>query len=92
MRSPFIIAVAALIGTAAATTASARDCSGTYIRRSCMMGAADGICGYPREKGTREDFMGWEMQDGERGYVVYRMGAYPAKDIRLDPGCRLGKY
>lgn len=85
-----MISGAALLALSSA--ASARDCSGTYIRRSCMMGAADGICGYPREKGTREDFMGWEMQDGERGYVVYRMGAYPAKDIRLDPGCRLGKY
>jgi hypothetical protein len=93
MRLISVLAFAAAIGTAMlASSASARECSGTYIRRSCMMGATAGYCGYPREKGTREDFMGWEIQDGERGYAVYRLGVYPAKDIRLDPGCRLGKY
>lgn len=73
-------------------TAAAKDCAGTFIRRSCMLGAADGICGYPKEKGVEEDFMGWERKDGVLGYTVYRLGAYPAKDIVLKKGCRLNRY
>jgi hypothetical protein len=74
------------------SAASARDCTGTFIRRSCKMGAAEGMCAYPREKGDVESFMGWEVDEGVRGYVVYKMGAYPAKDIKLKPGCTLKPY
>ncbi|GJE61661.1 hypothetical protein [Methylobacterium trifolii] len=77
---------------ALSSASSARDCTGTFIRHSCKLGAAEGICAYPREKGDVEDFMGWEVDEGVRGYVVYRMGAYPAKDIKLKPGCTLKPY
>lgn len=71
---------------------AAKDCAGTFIRRSCKLGAAEGICAYPKEKGTEEDFMGWEREEGVLGYVIYRLGAYPAKDIVLKKGCRLSRY
>lgn len=89
LRLPAAIAVALALTTVAA---SARDCAGTFIRRSCKMGAAEGMCAYPREKGDVEDFLGWEVDEGVRGYVVYKMGAYPAKDIKLKPGCTLKPY
>lgn len=85
-----LISGAALLAFSSA--ASARDCTGTFIRRSCMMGAAEGVCDYFREKGQEEDFMGWEMQDGVKGYVVYRLGAFAERDIVLKPGCRLKRY
>jgi len=89
MRLPAAFALVLALTTVAA---SARDCTGTFIRRSCMMGAAEGTCAYPREKGQEEDFMGWEMQDGVKGYVVYRLGAFAERDIVLKPGCRLKRY
>lgn len=89
IRLPAAFALVLALTTVAA---SARDCTGTFIRRSCMMGAAGGMCAYPREKGDVEDFLGWETAEGVRGYVVYRMGAYPANDIKLKPGCTLKPY
>lgn len=86
----FLMSGAVLL--AFSTFASARDCTGTFIRRSCMMGAAEGMCAYPREKGQEEEFMGWEIQDGVKGYAVYRLGAFAAKDVVLKPGCRLKRY
>lgn len=82
----------ALAVTMVASEAFAKDCPGVFIRRSCMLGAAPGMCGYPKDMGTEEDFMGWEIQDGVRGYAVYRLGTYAAADIRLRPGCKLGRY
>ena len=81
----------ALAVTTVASEASSRDCPGVFIRRFCMLGAAPGICGYPKETGTEEDFMAWEIQNGVRGYAVYHLGAYAAAGIRLRPGCKLGK-
>lgn len=57
-----------------------------------MLGAAPGVCGYPKEKGTDEDFVSCKIQDGVRGYAVYRLSSYAAADIRLRPGCKIGKY
>ena len=72
--------------------AAAKDCTGSFIRRSCKLGAAEGMCAYPKERGTVEDFMGWEREDGVLGYTIYRLGAYPAKDIVIEKGCRLSRY
>lgn len=85
----FALAVTMIAGEASAASGY---CSGVFIRRSCKMGASQGICSYPKARGLREDFEGWEIEDGVLGYAVYRLGAYPAKDIRLDPGCKLKKY
>lgn len=85
-----LISAAALL--ALSSGASARECTGTFIRRSCMLGAADGICANPKQAGQEEDFEGFEFEDGVKGYSVYRLGAYPAKDIRLKPGCTLKAY
>lgn len=90
LRSVAATALVAVLSMGGA--AAAKDCTGTFIRRSCKLGAAEGMCAYPREKGAVEDFMGWEREDGVLGYTIYRLGAYPAKDIRLQKGCRLSRY
>lgn len=72
--------------------AFAKDCMGTFVRRSCMTAGGPNQCTYPQEAGTRMEFMGWEDDDGVKAYSVYRLGAYPAKDIKLDRGCKLGRY
>ncbi len=63
-------------------------CSGTFIRRSCMMESG----AHCQRAGTVDDFVGWEDVAGKRGYVLYRMGRYDARDIRLEKGCKLKKY
>ena len=45
------------------------------------------------KKGDEIDFIGYEDEDGERHYVVYRAGRIRAADIRLkDSNCILRRY
>lgn len=82
----------------AATAVQARECEGTFLKHTCGLGAGDpepgpGVnCGYDKKKGERAEFIGYEDEGGRRYYVVYRLDAYRAENIRLKSGCKLKRY
>lgn len=86
MIRPAFAAAAALLTLTAG--ADAKDCKGTFLRRSCET-SGGAACPQPIAAGTRHEFQGWGMTDGVRTYSIYRLGYWPAKDIRIEPGCRL---
>jgi hypothetical protein len=89
-----VLAVAPLAEAAAKSppTSDPRWCWGTFTRHSCMNGTSGKDCAYPRKPGDRDEFMGWDDQDGVRSYVIYRLGAYPAANIAIDDGCHLREW
>ena len=91
LLSVSLILVAAALPSAA-DAATPRDwCFGTFIRKSCVIyeSLSNELC---RPIGYKEEFIGYEIRNGIRAYVVYRLGSYSAKDIKLQNGCALKKY
>lgn len=88
MIRPAFAAAATLLALTAGT--DAKDCKGTFLRRSCEASGGAG-CPQPIEAGSRHEFMSWGITEGMRTYSIYRLGNWPAKDIRIDPGCRLSR-
>lgn len=93
------ILIGALVALALSTiaaharpTSDPKWCWGTFARHSCMNGTSGADCAYPREAGDRDEFMGWSYEDGQRVYVIYRLGAFPAANIAIDDGCHLREW
>lgn len=69
-------------------------CGGTYRSDACVLKEAPsetsvGTCrdGFPRKRGARDEFVGFERHAGSVWYVVYRVGIVPAGVVHLDRNC-----
>ncbi|MFI4975053.1 MAG: hypothetical protein ACHP84_10985 [Caulobacterales bacterium] len=93
--------VLAHLGLAAAFmapgVASAQTCKGVFIRDSQSYDNGDTpgtVVKMPVvvPKGTRDTIVGYVVIGGRKYYVQYRAYFHDPSDIRLTPGCVLGKY
>lgn len=93
-----VIAFSLVAALAATSSALAKNrnavekCDGVVLRDTCN----DGYCAPGVEpmwhRGQRVRWMAWTIQDGVKMYVQYKQGAAPARNVRLEPGCRLPKW
>lgn len=70
--------------------ATARPCVGVFVRDACMVGSGNGQpCVYPKKKGEKADIVDRDPVDGVKAVGLYRLGSYPARDVKLAPWCKL---
>lgn len=92
-----LMCLAVLSAALAPSIASAQSCPGTFIRDSQSYDNRNDTGTLDRvdviiPKGTRDEIVGYTIVAGKKYYVQLRAFLHDPADIRLKPGCVLGKY